>query len=118
MENHRIKYDIYEDRIKQHLSNLSVANNNKRRILNVKGKFSFANNKQVKSSLLSLIQRQLAILGELESLINEVLNEIVQAKATVGGDKRLTGVKDNSIKILEEIRQYEVQLKKQIAAVS
>ena len=118
LESHRIKYTILKDSISQHLSNISVAYNNKRRILYVKGKFSFASNTQVKSSLLSLIQRQLNILERLESVINEVLADIIQAGATLGRDKRLSGVKDNTLRILEEIRQYKEQLNNQIAAVS
>ena len=118
LESHKIKYNILEDSIKQYLSNISTAYKNKRRILYVKGKFSFASNQQIKSSLLSLIQRQLNFLGNLESALNQVLTDIIQARPVVGGDKQLNDVKDNASKLLEEIKQYKGQLTNQITTVS
>ena len=103
LENHRIKFTRLEDSIKQHLSNISAAYKNKKRILYVKGKFSFASDKQAKNSLLSLIQRQLNFLDSLESHLNEVLNDIIKSQPIIGKDKRLKEVKDYAIKLLEEI---------------
>ena len=120
LERYRLYSEGFKGWVEKALSQISAAYNNKRRVLNIKGKFRYlAANNQVRSVAANLIQIQLRNLSSINQMLQRFLEEINSIYNTLDvPNKPLRKMIEHITQARECISEYKKQLEKQLAALN
>lgn len=120
LEEHRLHSGKFKGWVEEALSRISAAYNNKRRALNIKGRFRYlAANNQVRDAAANLIQIQLTNLGHINKMLQEFLEEVNSIYDTLQVPNKLLGkMIEHIVQTQGCISEYKKQLENQLAALN